>query len=176
MKKGELRIVVVLLAMILTVAILFGGYTAYNVYGVEKPLEAKLSDLPAVSSVSMEKEKKGYDIKLQLGAVENLKSAYTQIENTLGQHFKAGDYELQIIDNRNEKLDSFYLQMQPAVQQSAAKCEFVWLDAYLAEKCRELGLTYNLMVDGKNIYIQIVDGPYYLYEVVARADVSTLPE
>ncbi|HQA06454.1 MAG TPA: hypothetical protein PKW25_00135 [Syntrophomonadaceae bacterium] len=177
MKNGELRIVVVLLAMILTIGILFGGYSVYKVYGVEKPVETKLSALPAVSSVSIDKNKKVYEIKLQLGAVENLQSAYTEIENALNRYFKVNDYQLQIIDNRNEKLELFYLQIQPAVQQTAAKSEFVWLDAYLDEKCSQTGLTYNLMIDEKNIYIQIMDSPYYLYEVVVRPDVSsTLPD
>lgn len=172
MKKGELRIVVVLLAMILTVAILFSGYSVYNVYGVEKPIEAKLSVLPSVSSVSIDKDKNGYEVEVHLGTVENLQSAYIGIKDTLNRHFKDNDYELQIVDNRNDKLELFYLQIQPAVQQTAAKSEFVWLDAYLDEKCTQAGLTYNLMIDGKNIYIQIMDGSHNLYEVVARPDVS----
>jgi len=172
MKIDELRIAVVLLAMILTVVALFGGYKVYNVYGVEKPVKEQLSALPPVSSVSIDKNKNGYDIEVQLGAVENLQSAYTGIENVLNQRFDNGDYKLNIIDNRNEKLELFYLQIQPAVQQTAAKSEFVWLDGYLDAKCREMGLKHNLMIDEKNIYVHISDGPYNLYDIVARPAVG----
>lgn len=42
MKNGEFRVVIALLTVALTVAILFGGYSAYNVYGIEKPVKNQL--------------------------------------------------------------------------------------------------------------------------------------
>lgn len=172
MKNGELRIVVIILTAVLTVAILCGGYFAYNVYGVEKPLEEELSSLQQVSSVVITKDKKTYEIKIQLEPQENLQSAYSEIQDALNRHFKGKDYELQIADNRNEKIELFYLQMQPAVQQAAAQSEFVWLDNQFREQCEQMALTYNLMVDEQNIYIQIINGSDYLYEVVPRPEIS----
>ncbi|MGB4018364.1 MAG: hypothetical protein WBK78_02585 [Syntrophomonadaceae bacterium] len=172
MKNGECRVVIALLTVALTVAILFGGYSAYNVYGIEKPVKNQLSSLEPVSQVVITKEKQIYDIRVQLSMVDNLQSAYNHIEKTLNQRFSGNEYDLQIIDNRNEKLEQLHSELQPAMQQAAAQSEFVWLNDQLNEKCSQMELQHELWVDEERIYIQVQDADHYLYEIIARPDMS----
>lgn len=83
MKKGEFRIAIVILTVIFTVAILFGGYSAYKVYAIEKPVKAQLSSLQSVSHVTVDKEKKTYGISMKLESVDNLQSVYNHIEKSI---------------------------------------------------------------------------------------------
>jgi len=172
MKNGEFRVVIALLTVALTVAILFGGYSAYNVYGIEKPVKNQLSSLEPVSEVVITKENQIYDIRVKLSMVDNLQSAYNHIEKTLKQRFAADEYHLQIIDNRNEKLEQLYSDLQPAMQQAAAQSEFVWLNDQLTEKCSQMELKHELGVDEEKIYIQVQDADHYLYEIIARPSIS----
>ncbi|MFY9323316.1 MAG: hypothetical protein WAO72_04135 [Syntrophomonadaceae bacterium] len=173
MKKGEFRIAIVILTVIFTVAILFGGYSAYKVYAIEKPVKAQLSSLQSVSHVTVDKEKKTYGISMKLESVDNLQSVYNHIEKVLNQRFAEDAYDLQIIDNRNEKLDDFYAKLQPVIQQAAAQSEFVWLDEQLSKKGSEMQLVYDLWVDEQRIYIQIHDGEHYLYVIINRSDINS---
>lgn len=173
MKNGEFRVVIALLTVALTVAILFGGYSAYNVYGIENPVKNQLSSLEPVSEVAITKENRIHDIRVKLSMVDNLQSVYTHIEKTLKQRFSVDEYDLQIIDNRNEKLEQLYSDLQPAIQQAAAQSEFVWLNDQLSEKCSQMKLKHELWVDEEKIYIQVQDADYYLYEIIARPNIGS---
>jgi len=104
--------------------------------------------------------------------VDNLQSAYNHIEKTLNQRFSGNEYDLQIIDNRNEKLEQLHSELQPAMQQAAAQSEFVWLNDQLNEKCSQMELQHELWVDEERIYIQVQDADHYLYEIIARPGMS----
>lgn len=173
MKKGEFRIAIAILTVILTVAFLFGGYSVYKVYAIEKPVKTKLSSLQPVSEVSMARENKTYEIRIKLESVENLQSAYNNIEKVLNQRLAENTYDLQIIDNSNEKITDLFSELQPAVQQAAAQSEFVWLDEQLKEKCSQMQLESKLWVDEDKIFVQIHDEDHYLYEVIKRTDISS---
>jgi len=172
MKKDGFRIAIAILSVVLTVTILFGGYSAYKVYAIEKPVKSQLSSLQPITEVSMARENKTYEINVKLKSVDNLQSAYSNVERVLNQRFPENAYDLQVIDNSNEKLDDLYSELQPAVQQAAAQSEFVWLDEQLSEKCSQVELKYELWVDEKKIYIQIHDEDHYLYRIINRSDIN----
>lgn len=171
-KNSEFRIAVGLLTLLLTLGILFGGYSVFTVYGIEKPAEKSLTSVEYVSAVSIEKENNIYNIRVKLEPVENLQKTYSNLQQAASQRLAADSYILHITDNRNQRLDQLYTELQPGVQQALARHEFVWLDSELRQKTDELGIEYQLMVDENNIYIHLTDGNFYLYEIVARPDLN----
>lgn len=169
-KSNEYRLAVILLVIILTVAILFGGYSLYTVYGIEKPVEKSLASIHSVSTVQVEKEKDQYTVQVKLGPVDNLQTAYAGMEKAAAHRLAKDSYQFKIVDYRNRRLNDLYGHLQLAVQQAIAKNEFVWLDSLLAQETSELGMQYRLMVDDQHLYVQIQDKNHYLYEIVKRPE------
>lgn len=167
-RNGDFRILVALMTLILTLGILIGGYSLYTVYGIKKPVENRIAALASVSAVQIEKEKNQYYVEVKLGQVGDLQSVYTSLEEATNHRMAQGNYELKILDHRNDRLTELYGRLQPAIQQAIARQEYVWLDTRLSQETESLGMTYRLLVDEDNLYLQIADGSYYLYEIVER--------
>ena len=164
---ARLNLPVVFLAFFLSLALLCGGFWLYNEFVIVRPLEQELSALPQVRQVWLGKNNDRFVIKLELVSVENLKDALGEIKETIS--LASGQYVLQIKDRRNDYLEELWRQGQFAVEEAAVLGNLTEMHSSLQKEWRRAGLDRWLIeMDRENLYIQLQQGQFYLYEVVPR--------
>lgn len=166
MKNSEFRVVLAILALVVVLGLLWGGFTLYNKLGIEEPLIKDLQAIEAISDVSITKNKI-YVIEVKMGKVEDIQSVYDSLITTIESKLGEEEYKLVIIDKENKVLKDWYKELQPAIYQALANNEFMWLDERLAKTFKD-GVRSNLFVDEKNLYIQLFNDDAYMYKVLPR--------
>lgn len=165
MKNNEIKIFYLIISIIVALGILLGSYNLYQKYMVEEPLIEKLLLIQEINKIDINKVNKLYTFKVYLGKVENIQKSYAEIDSTIDDTIK-GEYNIEIKDERNQRLDKFFDDLQPALYQGLAQKEFLWLDQQINQRSRNQDIKARLLVDNKRVYLQLEDGNSYLYSVI----------
>ncbi len=173
MKNSEFKIITAVISLIVTLAILLGGYNLYNKYLVENPLSVQLTTLPTVKRAKVTNVDKEYLIKLQLEQVDNIQDSYTQIESTIKSKIKNDKYKIEIQDTGSKELSHFYNELQPVLYQGLSGQQYLWLDEEIKERSNGKGIESQLYVDEKRVYLQLEDADSYLYKTFDIAQTQT---
>lgn len=171
MQVKGLRVPVIFLISLLTVAILFSLQWLHQEYSIRQPISGRLEKLDVVDEVRIEEKAGWQQVTVKLADTKNLQQAFQQITDVV-QEESPDDSTLKIIllDNPSPILEKVWNRSQFAVYEAIARGEYVKMEETVATLAREAGLTYYAIdIDANNIYLQFHHGDNYLYRVIQRS-------
>ncbi|HZK01973.1 MAG TPA: hypothetical protein VFC96_03820, partial [Anaerovoracaceae bacterium] len=159
---------IVLISLILTLGILFGGHNLYMQYAVQKPVLKELYSSGTVKKAEIEKKNKKYIIDVQLNDIDNIQKGYEEVESIINGKYKPDSYELVITGKPNKGLEDLYEQLQPAVYDALANNRYLWLNNEIKKQTDEKGMVSKLFIDERRLYIQVKADDYYFFKIIDR--------
>ncbi|BCV25004.1 hypothetical protein [Gelria sp. Kuro-4] len=172
MKYRGYRVDVVAAVALLTVALLLGVRLAYVRYFVERPLVNELQALPGVKDVKLSQARGRYNVKLALGRVDNLAEVYRQAEELAAASLGPGGFNLMLADERTPALEQVYYEIHYYVEEALVRGNFSEAAERIQSAARAAGVEEKFYVDQGHVYVELTQGPGYLYEVHQRPDRS----
>ncbi|MCL6515515.1 hypothetical protein [Alicyclobacillus sp.] len=160
----RIRLVPVIFIVIISLAILFGGWRAYQHLNVVGPLQENLQKVAGVEAVEVEAGNPTV-IRVQLGPVDDLQTAYDHLVETVSGTF-AGTDRLLIEDRRDAQLVSAYEAITPILMEGLASGRYREMISGVADEAKHLGVGARVTMDEHNVYIQLQHGDRYLYKVL----------
>lgn len=159
----------VALAAVLTLAALSLAYYSYDSLGVMRPLQQSLSADPDVTSVKMTKSTGTLDIEVALAGVDDLEATYGRLFSLASKRLQPGTFQITVADQRDQRLADVYRQIHYYLEEAALRGNFgAMIDACSEVLSREGIEDYRITVDERRIYVQLVLGDHYLYEVLEQ--------
>ncbi|MGI5920267.1 MAG: hypothetical protein ACOX6I_00770 [Syntrophomonadaceae bacterium] len=171
MEKGEFKIFRAIAALVVVSALFFGSYWLYNQFGVEKPLADQINGITGVKKAVIDNQNHQLIIEVELGDVDNLQSTYAGLQKVIDKELKDKDYQLNIQDKRNPKLEKAYDNVQLIVYEALANNRYLWLQEEMTPRLKNID--HKIFVDQHNLYVQMKDGDNYLYEVISRGQAES---
>lgn len=132
-------------------------------YIFSQRLEGNLLQLPDVKDVSIDEDNQ-LTITMDDGA--NLKDVYGAAEKIIGD----GNYQIKIRDNPSPDLIRLADQSDTAIQEAAARGNFTAMEAVIQKKAVGHGVSANVFVDEKRIYLELKKSGKSVYRVVQRQE------
>lgn len=171
MKNSEFKVLLAILSTILALAIFLGCFSAYNRFGVRRPIVNNIMSLESVNKVQIDKQKE-YVVTVYLGKVDNLQETYIRIDEIIAKKLEPGKYCIKIVDKRDAELEKVFVELQPVIYEALAGSRYIWLK----DQVQGLGMQAegNLFIDEQRIYIQVIKGNSYMYEVIERTEEKRL--
>jgi hypothetical protein len=164
----DLRIPIIIAAMLVTLALLLGGQFLYQKYYIEQPLFKLLHETRAVKSLKFDQGQTQTVLKVEFGEVGNLKEAYGKVTETAEQVL-GSSVPIRIVDHRSPELKQVFDHSQFAVYEAIMNGNFTGMAKTVEEQARLAQLDrYAVYVDRNNVYVQLHKGGNYLYEVIPR--------
>jgi hypothetical protein len=111
-----------------------------------------------------------YKITITLRETGNLMETYNLIYGEIEQVMGNRPFEIQLVDHRNDRLNSIFEQGQFAIHEALVVGNFTKMADALNGYARKAGVESRVYIDDYNIYWQMRDGSYYLYDVVPRKE------
>ncbi|MGI5879765.1 MAG: hypothetical protein ACOX6L_04105 [Syntrophomonadaceae bacterium] len=165
---GPIRIPVIIIALLITVGLLSGGLRLYNYYYIEQTVQKSITQIESVTEADVSKSNGEYAVQVKLNWSRNLQGTYHELDQIGSQHFGNKIYNIKVLDNRNQRLNDLFIDLQPLIYETLAKDEFVRMNNEVGKQVIKKHMDYYLQVDQHNIYISIRDGDHYLYEIIQR--------
>ena len=178
MSRKSLKAIVVILV---SAAAGFGLFFCINLLlvnrTVTKPLESSLRQVPGVLSVKASEGTGRLKIDVTLGQVPDFHRAYSSLVRRISEITGKREYELSILDHRDDRLETAYYQMHYDIEEAIATGGFSRMAGALEQRSRDLGLSASkVFVDQKGVYLQLESGSSYLYAVFPRTPGGTPAE
>lgn len=165
---SKIRIIPTITALILTLAVLFGGLQIYRNYVLIRPLEGQLAQIPAVESAQIQSTSGGPEAVVQLRAVPDLQTAYRQISADIFAAF-GGPVNIILRDNRSPSLVNAEEQLEPILLQGLAHGNYVSMIRQFRLEAAKLHIAARITMDTSHVFVQLSQGAHYLYDILTYA-------
>jgi hypothetical protein len=157
-----------LIAMAVTLSVMFGGSMLMKSRTVDEPLRTFYAADPSVASYVWEHTATGYAITVRLKETTDLQTVYLQLDSGTKKIMKGSPYTITIEDQRSAPLVQVAQQMNLYVQESLATGQFTTMADRVALEASKVGATGKMSVDSERVYLTVQDSSGYLYSVVER--------
>lgn len=168
MKKGDIKIIWVVLAIFVSLGLFWGLHTIYINYLTEKPVVDKLENMSFINNVKIEKDESLYIFKVEINKAGNIRNEYKEVEKVIKSKYKENEYKIEFIDKRHQALQKINDELQPSIYEALAKNNYLWLNEQVKNAAEKHGYIYRVFMDEKRIYIQLQDAEYFLYQTIER--------
>ena len=162
---SRIRIVPVLVAMSLTVSLLFGGWELYRNFGLVRPLEQQLMADKAVTQVESVVNGSERAIKIHLKPVDDLQATYDGLEEVVTEQI-GSNVKIDLVDQREESLKQAFRSVQPVLYSGIAKGDFTDMITQTEQELQKQGYQAKVSMNDHNIFVQIEKDGKYLYQVL----------
>lgn len=165
LKDLSYRVVVV--ALFVTVVLLWAGSAAYQYATVDRPLAVLLGGHAEVAGYDLLRARGApVRVEVKLQDVQHLQRTYDDL--TEGLQAILGRHNLVIVDTRTPDLVEFFAQAQYALQEAAQNGNFVAMEKHLSLLAATHGVDLRLGVGRERLFVQVASEHGQLYEVVSR--------
>jgi hypothetical protein len=173
MRAYGVRIPVVLMAMAGALLLLFGAQFVYDRQAVDQPLVSIYHNVPGVEHVALQNTPSGLQVDVHLGPVTNLRETYLALRNQVNTVLGGQHFQINLIDARTPTLLGDFYQMNGVLEQGIATGQFVAMQQQVQRLGQQEGLTRaSAIVDDHYVYVDLVQGKNYLYELLPRQPVT----
>ncbi|AFK85696.1 MULTISPECIES: hypothetical protein [Thermoanaerobacterium] len=163
---SKLKWQVVIVTVTLVLGVLLGGFNLYQNRILPQKIATDIKSFNGVQSADVTIGNSGYTANVKLKKVDNLMSAYKDIEKIVEKY--PAKIDIKIVDNPNEKLDNLFYEDQFAIYQAIQNGDYIEMSNIIDKNSIEKGAKTNLYIDENNIYLSIYDGQNYLYKIIPR--------
>jgi len=168
---SRIRILPTVSALILTFAVLFGGYQVYKNYELIKPLQEQLSGIHQVLSARIVAGADVPTVVIQLGPVADLQQTYGAIENDVTNAL-GSPVAIVLKDRRTPKLAGLFEGMGLTGYQGIAQGDYLGMSRQMTALAHKAGASSRVTMNGQDIFVTLTQGSAYLYAIVPYAGKS----
>ncbi|MFZ5633283.1 MAG: hypothetical protein ACOY40_10595 [Bacillota bacterium] len=172
MQWNGIKVPVVILALVVGLAALWGAQWLYNRYNYERPLTKLLGENKDVVSYKINDEGPVLAVEVKLGKVDNLQQSYDALHQSLQGVVGRRDFKIILRDERDATLDGICYQARLAAYEALERGNFLEMESLISQRAAREGSQARLMLDEDRLYIQITHGNHYLYEIIPRTKVA----
>lgn len=165
---SRVRLVPIVLIAVLVLAILFGGWQAYQHFNLLNPLKQNLQQVEGVKTVSIATGNPDV-VDIQLGPFDKLKNGdlqqtYHDLENQISSRLGSG-VTLHLSDDEDASLVQSFETLRPYILEGLRKGNYTEMIAQVTKMAKAKHLECRLTIDDENAYLQLAKGSHYLYYV-----------
>jgi uncharacterized ubiquitin-like protein YukD len=162
----KLRLFPIIISVIVTSVVLFGGWFVYHSVAMENPLKAKIEKMDGVQHVDMQINGGTISVDLRLSDQASVRKIVQAIESS-----NIGDRELNIHINNDSSptLDQLWSNALFDIAQSMETKQYAEIPATLNRLAEnQKGLQVSAEMDNKNVYIRLTEGEFSKFVILPR--------
>ncbi|MDI3256287.1 MAG: hypothetical protein QJR01_00925 [Kyrpidia sp.] len=160
------------LAFVVTLGGFIAGWNLYRAYGLIRPVERQVAQIPGVERATVSMQGKGAVVRVTLGAVDDLKSTYRTIQQVAAERL-GPQTAVEVQGHSSPGLDRWWDEQQPLLYEDLEKSSFRDLVKALQDSAAGQHYQCRVTMDADRIYVQVSDQRSFLYQVVPYRTMGT---
>ncbi|WP_339324345.1 hypothetical protein [Paenibacillus sp. FSL W8-0194] len=164
----KLRPIPIALTVVISAAVLFGGWFVYRQTTMQGPLQKIVQNYKGVNNAQFDITRNQINLKLDLKPDTNLSGLVNQI-TTKGKSV-VGNRKLKFdfVDHSSEKLNRFWNSAMFSVAEAMDNKKYTEIPAKLEQLAKDSGIKTQTEMDTDNVYISLSDGDSSKFIVLPR--------
>lgn len=165
----DINIKKVIIAALITLALLFLGNYLITDYRIDRQLKKELLKLSQVKEVKINQAKK-YHLNLLLVEIDDLAALNLKLRTKIEEILATDDYKLELYGKESTKLKEIYKRINLALYESLVTGKYTTFGKTVEEYKEQYNLEEaEVKVDNKYIYLTLVDNRGAIYKVLTRS-------
>jgi len=167
----KLRLLPVVLSLVITSAVLFGGWFAYNSLAMENPLAAVVQKVPGVAKYDVQLSGGAVDVKLTLAGDADLRSVVERIATDSASLIGKRTLRFDLTGNASSPaLDTWWSKALFGVAQAMETRHYADIPATLEAQAAGMdGLAVDTQMDEHYVYVRLSDGQASKFVMLPRS-------
>lgn len=161
---SRIRLVPVIFILVISLAILFAGWQAYQRFNLVNPLKSDLQKIQGVQSVQVDSGSSN-TIAIHLAGVQDLQTTYTDISKTVAGSMGSSE-NVTLLDNKGEELTRIWEELNLGVFQGIAQGNYTEMVSSVEQSAKKQNIDARITMDQHHVYVQMAKGSHDLYEVI----------
>ncbi|MGF7185753.1 hypothetical protein GGQ84_001845 [Desulfitispora alkaliphila] len=162
---SEIRVSYIVLITVVTVGVLFGGYSIFNKYYLEQPMIEQIRAQDGVKSAQLEQE----TITIELDGGLELIDIHGEILDVAGD-----EYAIVYKENPSQEMEQLFKESSFTIYEGINKNNYVVMKERLDSLYGDAGVEGNLAIDQSFLYIQLYKNGNSINRVIAIDEGSDL--
>jgi hypothetical protein len=165
----KLRLLPIFVSVVVSSAVLFGGWFGYHSLAMENPLSNIVQGVPGVKNTQMSLKSDEVDVSLQMEQGASLRQVYQAIETQGASIIGKREVKLDVTNPSSDALDKWWSSALFDVAQAMETRRYADIPKVLEQRKTELpGLAVATEMDDTNVYVQLTDGDKSKYVILPR--------
>lgn len=165
----KLRLLPVLVSVVISASVLFGGWFAYQSYAMENPLEGIAEKTPGVELVNtrISNNEAVIEVKLQPGT--SLREAYAHIQSESSAFLGKKELKLKVVNETTPEMEQWWSSALFDVAQAMETRHYAQIPATLQSRAKgSTDMKVATEMDDKFVFITLSDGDKSKYVMLPR--------
>ncbi|EHB64451.1 MULTISPECIES: hypothetical protein [Paenibacillus] len=165
----KLRIVPIMLTVVISALVLFGGWFLYQRFAVQSPLADVVSQYEGVKSSHIDIKQDAVSLKLDLAPDTNLQGLVQHIKREGKSVIGSRELKIQVEDHSSEALDEWWEKAMLSVAEAMDNKQYTNIQKSLDRLAAGTpNLSAKATIDDNNVYISLSDGKSGKFIILPR--------
>ncbi|WP_046215050.1 hypothetical protein [Paenibacillus wulumuqiensis] len=170
----KLRALPVMITVVVSIAVLFGGWFTYRQLTLHNPLMKIVQSYPGVNSAQVTINQKEVALKLDLKPEADLGALVQQIHKQSTDILGTRTLKLEVVDHSDDKLNQIWENAMFPVSQAMANREYTEIPKTLEEIAKlNNGVQAKAEMDDLNVYVSLSNGKASKFLILPRSTQAT---
>ncbi|MCJ8011042.1 hypothetical protein MUG84_04700 [Paenibacillus sp. KQZ6P-2] len=164
----KLRPIPIVLTVVISAALLFGGWFLYRQTTMQGPLQNIAKDYKGVNNAQFDINHNQINVKLDLKPDTNVSGLVNDITTEGKSVVGNRTLNFEFVDHSSDKLNHFWDTAMFSVAEAMDHKKYTDIPVKLQELAKDTGIKVQTEMDSKNVYISLSDGSASKYIVLPR--------
>lgn len=169
----KIKVVPLAVTVVVSAALLFGGWSVYRHFGIEKPLDQVAESVPGVESAEAKMTAGQVVLYVKLSTDADLVEVYRKVKREGAAQIGSKKLELVVESDSSSKLDEAWSHSLFDVAEAMETRRYSGIRSAMEQLSERFpGVTAETDMDDDNVYIRLSDGQSAKYIVLPRQPIS----
>jgi len=166
---GNLRVKIILVVIILSLATFLGGRYLFGQYRVEQPLINNIMEIEGVEEVVFNEQKAEIVLELEITEGFNIFTDYNKVESIAEEMLADSTFSIVINDKPDLQLEELLKEIHFPLFEGLSTHQYSEMKLQIEKIIAGYNIEdYQINIDDKNLYLQIRQGDHFIYRTFSR--------
>jgi hypothetical protein len=166
----KLKVIPIILAVVGSASLLFGGWFIYHSVAMENPLNQALNGSPGVVDYQAKVEGNKAVFQVNLSSQANLREIVHEINAKNTEVAGKRTTDIQVTSNTSPMLEEWWASALFGVAQAMETSKYGDIPLTLEAKAKDIpGLAVQTEMDDTNVYVRLTEGEHVKFVILPRS-------
>jgi hypothetical protein len=164
----KLRPIPIVITVVVSAALLFGGWFFYRQTTMQGPLQKIIQNYKGVNSAQFDIKRNEIDLKLDLKPDTNVSGLVNRITTEGKSVIGSRTLKFDFVDHSSDKLNRYWDSAMFTAAEAMDNKKYTEITSKLQELAKDTGIKIQTEMDTKNVYISLSEGDNSKFIVLPR--------
>ncbi|MCH5585524.1 hypothetical protein MK805_11240 [Shimazuella sp. AN120528] len=160
------QIKVIMISLVVTLIVLFGGYQGYQYFKIEKPIKDVIHAQKDISLTKIEADPEDTEVQLNVKPTYDFIDKFPEVSIQLDKNLGKGKWHITFTNPQSNKVEIAWHEMVFGVKEGLETGKYTLIQTTVKQISSKYHLHYQLYIDDQYVYLSLKDENKTWYQIL----------